>query len=57
MVLGVQISWIFQLKAMNGTKWTKVDDTIDKVLRSLRVVNPVQNDYKTNLDKLLAELN
>lgn len=46
-----------KLKAMNGTKWTKVDDAIDKVLRSLRAVNSVQNDCKINLDKLLAELN
>ena len=46
-----------KLKAMNGTKWTKVDDAIDKVLRSLRAVNPVQNDCKTSLDKLLTELN
>ncbi len=46
-----------KLKAMNGAKWTKVDDAIDKVLRSLRAVNPIQKDCKTNLDELITELN
>lgn len=45
-----------KLKAMNGAKWTKVDDAIDKVLRQLRAVNPVQTGCKSSLDALLDEL-
>lgn len=41
-----------KLKAMNGTRWTKVDDAIDKVLRSLRAINPVQKDCISSLDNL-----
>jgi uncharacterized membrane-anchored protein len=45
-----------KLKAMNGTKWTKVDDAIDRVLRSLRAVNPVQKDCISSLDNLIGVL-
>jgi len=45
-----------KLKAMNETKWTKIDDAIDRVLRSLRAVNPVQKDCITSLDNLIAVL-
>lgn len=45
-----------KLKAMNGEKWTKIDNAIDKVLRQLRAVNPVQTDSKLALDALLDEL-
>lgn len=45
-----------KLKAMNGSKWTKIDAAIDKVLRQLRAVNPVQTDCKSSLDVLLEEL-
>jgi uncharacterized membrane-anchored protein len=46
-----------KLKAMNGNKWTEVDGAIDKVLRHLRAVNPVQNDCQSSLDALLKVLN
>ncbi|NBV08109.1 MAG: hypothetical protein EBS09_03250 [Flavobacteriia bacterium] len=45
-----------KLKAMNETKWTKVDDAIDRVLRSLRAVNPVQKDCISSLDNLIEVL-
>lgn len=45
-----------RLKAKNGAKWTEVDDAIDKVLRSLRAVNPNQQDCKNSLDALLNVL-
>lgn len=45
-----------KLKVMNGEKWTKIDNAIDKVLRQLRAVNPVQTDCKSALDVLLDEL-
>lgn len=45
-----------RLKAMNGAKWTEVDDAIDKVLRQVRAVNPKQADCKLSLDDLLKVL-
>jgi hypothetical protein len=45
-----------KLKPMNTAKWTEVDDSIDKVLRQLRTVNPNQQDCKSSLDALLAVL-
>lgn len=45
-----------RLKSKNGAKWTEVDDAIDKVLRSLRAVNPNQQDCLSSLDALLAVL-
>lgn len=45
-----------RLKPMNGTKWTEIDDAIDKVLRQLRAVHPNQQDSKSALDALLAVL-
>jgi len=45
-----------KLKARNGAKWSKIDAAIDKVLRQLRAVNPVQTDCKSSLDALLEEL-
>lgn len=45
-----------KLKAMDSKKWTEVDDAIDKVLRQLRAVNPVQKDCQSSLDDLLKVL-
>ncbi len=45
-----------RLKAMNGAKWTEVDDAIDKVLRQLRAVSPTVEGSKSALDALLAVL-
>lgn len=46
-----------KLKPMNTTKWTEVDDAIDKVLRAIRTVNPNPETAKSALDTLLATLN
>ena len=45
-----------KLKAMDSKKWTEIDDAIDKVLRQLRAVNPVQKDCQSSLDALLKVL-
>ena len=45
-----------RLKPMNTTKWSEVDNAIDKVLRQLRAVNPNSQDCKSALDALLAVL-
>jgi hypothetical protein len=45
-----------KLKAMASKKCTEVDDAIDKVLRQLRAVNPVQMDCESSLDALLKAL-
>ncbi|MEO6405018.1 MAG: hypothetical protein ABIY51_01555 [Ferruginibacter sp.] len=45
-----------KLNAMDSKKWTEVDDAIDKVLRQLRAVNPVQKDCQSSLDALLKVL-
>ncbi|MBA2613034.1 MAG: hypothetical protein H0U95_13775 [Bacteroidetes bacterium] len=46
-----------KLKAMNSKKWIEVDDAIDKVLRQLRGIDPVQKDCQSALDALLKVLN
>lgn len=46
-----------KLKPMNSTKWTEVDNAIDKVLRELRAVNPNPETAKSALDALLSVLN
>ena len=45
-----------KLKTMDNKKWKEVDDAIDKVLRQLRAVNPVQKDCETSLIDLLKVL-
>ncbi len=45
-----------RLKPMNGAKWTKVDDGIDKVLRQIRAVNPDPETSKSALDALIVTL-
>lgn len=45
-----------KLKPMDGKKWAEIDDAIDKVLRQLRAVNPVQKDCQSSLDALLKVL-
>jgi hypothetical protein len=46
-----------RLKPMNGTKWTQVDDAIDKVLRQLRAVHQDALGCKSSLEALLVALN
>lgn len=43
-----------KLKPKYKSKWTEIDDAIDKVLRQLRAVRPVQQDCRTALDQLLS---
>ena len=45
-----------KLKPMDRKKWTEIDDAIDKVLRQLRAVNPVEKDCQSSLDALLKVL-
>ena len=45
-----------KLKAMDSNKWTEIDAAIDKVLRQLRAVNPVQKNCEMALDALLKVL-
>ncbi len=46
-----------KLKPMNQEKWTEVDDSIDKVLRELRAVNPDVEACKAALESSLQILN
>ena len=46
-----------KLKAIDNKKWTEIDGAIDKVLRQLRAVNPVQKECELSLDNLLKVLN
>ncbi|MEI8361438.1 MAG: hypothetical protein WCG01_04880 [bacterium] len=46
-----------RLKPKSQSDWTKVDDAIDKALRSLRAVNPSAAECKGLLTALLAVLN
>ena len=46
-----------KLKAIDNKKWTEIDGAIDKVLRQLRAVNPVQKECELSLDALLKVLN
>ena len=46
-----------RLKPMDGSKWTEIDDAIDKVLRDLRSTSPSQDNCKKSLDELLVVLN
>jgi len=45
-----------KLKVLNEIKWTKLDAAIDRVLRSLRSINPVQKDCISSLDNLIENL-
>lgn len=46
-----------RLKSINKTKWTSVDNAIDKVLRQVRAVHPDANACKASLEALISELN
>ena len=46
-----------KLKAIDNKKWTEIDGAIDKVLRQIRAVNPVQKECELSLDALLKVLN
>ena len=46
-----------KLKPMDRVKWAEVDDAIDKVLRQLRTINPVQKNCVSSLVNLIAILN
>ena len=46
-----------KLKAKDIKKWTEIDNAIDKVLRQLRGVNPIQKECELSLDTLLKVLN
>ncbi|NOV02273.1 hypothetical protein GC097_19890 [Paenibacillus sp. LMG 31457] len=43
-----------KLKPMNKTKWTEVDNAIDKVLRQVRAVHQDAEACKTSLESLIA---
>ncbi len=45
-----------KLQPMDSKKWTEIDDAIDKVLRKIRAVNPVEKDCLSSLDALLKVL-
>ncbi len=45
-----------KLKPMDSKKWTEIDNAIDKALRQLRAVNPVEKDCQSSLDALLKVL-
>jgi len=45
-----------KLKPMDRVKWAEVDDAIDKVLRQLRTINPVQKNCVSSLVNLIAIL-
>lgn len=45
-----------RLKPMNGTKWTQIDNDLDRVFREIRAVHPNQQTAQTALQALLADL-
>ncbi|GGI46529.1 hypothetical protein GCM10008018_17550 [Paenibacillus marchantiophytorum] len=46
-----------RLKSINKTKWSKVDNAIDKVLRQVRAVHPDATAGKASLEALISVLN
>jgi hypothetical protein len=46
-----------RLKPINKTKWSTVDNAIDKVLRQVRAVHPDANVCKASLEALVSVLN
>lgn len=45
-----------RLKPMSGTRWTEIDNDLDKVFREVRAVNPNQQTAQAALETLLRDL-